>query len=118
FHHLMGELLKTTLGIPMTHVPYKGTLPALNDVIAGHIQLMFSDLAPAYPLIQAGKLRALGVTPAQRPPAAPDLPPPAGVRPTRRSPTSASPASTGRPGSRSQRRAARQRRSSPSSTAR
>src|SRR5262249_41165445 len=42
-------------------LPYKGTLPALNDVIAGHIQLMFSDLAPAYPLIQAGKLRALGV---------------------------------------------------------
>ena len=53
-------------GIDMTHVPYRGTLPALNDVIAGHIQLMFSDLAPAYPLIQAGKLRALGITTAQR----------------------------------------------------
>src|SRR5262249_11649607 len=66
FHHLMGELFKTTLGIPMTHVPYKGTLPALNDVIAGHIQLMFSDLAPAYPLIQSGKVRALGVTTARR----------------------------------------------------
>ena len=66
FHHLMGELFKTEMGIPMTHVPYKGTLPALNDVIAGHIQLMFSDLAPAYPLIQAGKVRALGVTTAQR----------------------------------------------------
>jgi tripartite-type tricarboxylate transporter receptor subunit TctC len=75
----MGELLKTTLGIPMTHVPYKGTLPALNDVIAGHIQLMFSDLAPAYPLIQAGKLRALGVTTAQRAAAAPDIPPLADV---------------------------------------
>jgi tripartite-type tricarboxylate transporter receptor subunit TctC len=74
FHHLMGELFKTTLGIPMTHVPYKGTLPALNDVIAGHIQLMFSDLAPAYPLIQAGKVRALGVTTARRT-AAPDIPP-------------------------------------------
>ena len=71
FHHLMGELLKTTLGIPMTHVPYKGTLPALNDVIAGHIQLMFSDLAPAYPLIRAGKVRALGVTTARRAAAAP-----------------------------------------------
>ena len=47
FHHLMGELFKTTMGVPMTHVPYKGTLPALNDVIAGHIELMFSDLAPA-----------------------------------------------------------------------
>jgi tripartite-type tricarboxylate transporter receptor subunit TctC len=75
FHHLMGELFKTTLGIPMTHVPYKGTLPALNDVIAGHIQLMFSDLAPAYPLIRAGKVRPLGVTTAQRAPAAPELPP-------------------------------------------
>jgi tripartite-type tricarboxylate transporter receptor subunit TctC len=75
FHHLMGELFKTTMGIPMTHVPYKGTLPALNDVIAGHIQLMFSDLAPAYPLIEAGKVRALGVTTAQRVPAAPELPP-------------------------------------------
>src|SRR5439155_1683928 len=62
FHHLMGELFKTTLDIPMTHVPYKGTLPALNDVIAGHIQLMFSDLAPAYPLIQSGKVGGLGVT--------------------------------------------------------
>jgi tripartite-type tricarboxylate transporter receptor subunit TctC len=71
----MGELFKTTMGIPMTHVPYKGTLPALNDVIAGHIQLMFSDLAPAYPLIEAGKVRALGVTTAQRVPAAPELPP-------------------------------------------
>jgi tripartite-type tricarboxylate transporter receptor subunit TctC len=75
FHHLMGELFKTALGIPMTHVPYKGTLPALNDVIAGHIQLMFSDLSPAYPLIEAGKVRALGVTTAQRAPAAPEIPP-------------------------------------------
>src|SRR5262245_22978873 len=75
FHHLMGELLKTTLGFPMTHVPYKGTLPALNDVIAGHIDLMFADLAPAYPLIQAGKVRTLGVTTAQRAAAAPEIPP-------------------------------------------
>ncbi len=75
FHHLMGELFKTTMGIPMTHVPYRGTLPSLNDVIAGHIQLMFSDLAPAYPLIQSGKLRALGITTAQRAPSAPDLQP-------------------------------------------
>src|SRR5262249_36027126 len=71
----MGELFKTTLGIPMTHVPYKGTLPALNDVIAGHIQLMFSDLAPAYPLIQAGKVRAPGGTTARRAAPAPDIPP-------------------------------------------
>src|SRR5262249_54042875 len=79
FHHLLGGLLETTLGLRMTHVPYKGALPALNDVIAGHIQLMFSGLAPAYPLIQAGKLRALGVTTAQRAAAAPDIPPLADV---------------------------------------
>src|ERR1700716_3824291 len=75
FHHLMGELFKTTLGIPMTHVPYKGTLPALNDVIAGHIAVMLSELAPSYPLIQAAKVRALGVTTAQRAAAAPPIPP-------------------------------------------
>jgi tripartite-type tricarboxylate transporter receptor subunit TctC len=75
FHHLMGELFKSTMGIPMTHVPYKGTLPALNDVVAGHIELMFSDLAPAIPLIEGGKVRALGVTTAQRAASAPDIPP-------------------------------------------
>jgi tripartite-type tricarboxylate transporter receptor subunit TctC len=75
FHHLMGELFKVSFGIPMTHVPYKGTLPALNDVIAGHIQLMFSDLAPALPLIEGGKVRALGVTTAQRAASAPQIPP-------------------------------------------
>jgi tripartite-type tricarboxylate transporter receptor subunit TctC len=75
FHHLMGELFKSTLGIPMTHVPYKGTLPALNDVVAGHIQLMFADLSPAHALIQAGKLRALGITTAQRVASAPEIAP-------------------------------------------
>ena len=75
FHHLMGELFKSTLGIPMTHVPYKGTLPALNDVVAGHIQLMFADLSPAHALIQAGKVRALGITTAQRVASAPEIPP-------------------------------------------
>ena len=75
FHHLMGELFKATFAIPMTHVPYKGTLPALNDVVAGHIELMFSDVAPALPLIQAGRIRALGVTTAQRAASAPDIPP-------------------------------------------
>jgi tripartite-type tricarboxylate transporter receptor subunit TctC len=75
FHHLLGELFKSQFGVDMTHVPYRGTLPSLNDVIAGHIQLMFSDLAPAYPLIKAGKLRALGITTAQRAASAPELPP-------------------------------------------
>src|SRR5262249_60867199 len=75
FHHLMAELFKATTDVPMTHVPYRGTLPALNDVVAGHIQLMFSDMAPAYPLIQARKLRALGLTTMQRAASAPEIPP-------------------------------------------
>lgn len=75
FHHLLGELFKSQFGLDMTHVPYRGTLPALNDVIAGHIQLMFADLAPAYPLIQAGKMRALGITTAQPAASAPELKP-------------------------------------------
>ena len=52
-----------------------GHLPAFNDVVAGHIQLMFSDVAPALPLIQAGKVRPLGVTTKRRAPSAPDIPP-------------------------------------------
>jgi tripartite-type tricarboxylate transporter receptor subunit TctC len=75
FHHLMAELFKATTGVSMTHVPYRGTLPALNDVVAGHIQLMFSDMAPVYPLIKAGKVRALGLTTAQRAASAPEIPP-------------------------------------------
>jgi len=75
FHHLMGELFKVTFGIQMTHVPYRGSLPALNDLVAGHIQLMFSDMAPAYPLVQGGKIRALGVTTVQRAASAPEIPP-------------------------------------------
>jgi tripartite-type tricarboxylate transporter receptor subunit TctC len=75
FHHLMAELFKATTGVPMTHVPYRGTLPALNDVVAGHIQVMFSDMAPAYPLIQSRKLRALGLTTMQRAASAPEIPP-------------------------------------------
>ena len=75
FHHILGETFNTQFGIKMTHVPYRGTLPALNDVIAGHIQVLFADLAPAYPLIQAGKVRALGVTTAQRATSAPEIPP-------------------------------------------
>jgi tripartite-type tricarboxylate transporter receptor subunit TctC len=74
-HHLYGELFKSLTGIQMTHVPYKGTVPALNDVIAGHIQVLFSDAPPALPQIKGGKVRALGVTTAKRMAAAPDIPP-------------------------------------------
>ena len=75
FHHLIGEYFKSTFGVEMAHVPYRGTLPALNDVVAGHIQVLFSDMAPALQLIQAGKVRAIGVTTKQRAASAPDIPP-------------------------------------------
>ena len=58
----------------MTHVPYKATPPAMNDLIAGHIQVLFGDTTSMLPLIQQGKLRALAVTTAKRSPAAPDVP--------------------------------------------
>ena len=74
-HHLYGEMFKSLTGVKMTHVPYKGTVPALNDVIAGHIQVLFSDAPPALPQIAGGKVRALGVTTAKRIAAAPDIPP-------------------------------------------
>ena len=72
--HLASELLKSMTGIEMTHVPYKGGPPALNDVIAGHVQLMFADTASALPQIKEGKVRALGVSSLARVPAAPDIP--------------------------------------------
>jgi tripartite-type tricarboxylate transporter receptor subunit TctC len=74
-HHLQAELLKSMTGIAMTHVPYKGSAPALTDVIAGHIPLMFSDTVPSLPQIKEGKVRALGVSTAIRLPSAPDIPP-------------------------------------------
>lgn len=74
-HHLYGEMLKNLAGVQMTHVPYRGTVPALNDLIAGHIQVLFSDPPPALPQIAGGKVRALAVTTAKRLPGAPDLPP-------------------------------------------
>jgi tripartite-type tricarboxylate transporter receptor subunit TctC len=74
-HHLYAELLKSMTGIEMTHIPYKGSAPALTDVIAGHIPLMFSDTVPSLPLIREGKVRALGVSSAIRLPSAPEIPP-------------------------------------------
>lgn len=73
-HHLYAELLKSMTGIQMTHVPYKGTMPALNDIMAGHIQVMFSDIPPAIGVIQAGKVRPLGVSIKARVAAFPDVP--------------------------------------------
>ncbi|MGA7432298.1 MAG: tripartite tricarboxylate transporter substrate binding protein [Xanthobacteraceae bacterium] len=75
FHHLAAALFSSMAGIKMTHVPYRGTAPALNDLMGGYIQLMFSDMSTALPLINAGKVRALAVTTKQRVAALPDVPP-------------------------------------------
>jgi tripartite-type tricarboxylate transporter receptor subunit TctC len=74
-HHLYGELFKSLTGVQMTHVPYKGTVPALNDLMGGHIQVLFADAPPTLELIKAGKVRALGTTIKQRMASMPDLPP-------------------------------------------
>jgi tripartite-type tricarboxylate transporter receptor subunit TctC len=74
-HHLYSELFKSMTGIEMIHVPYKGSVPALTDVVAGHIPLMFVDLAPAQPMIKEGKVRALGVSSAVRVASLPDVAP-------------------------------------------
>jgi tripartite-type tricarboxylate transporter receptor subunit TctC len=74
-HHLNAELFKSTFGLNVVHVPYKGSSPALQDVVGGHVQFMFSDVPPTRPLIAAGKLTALGVTTADRVPALPEVPP-------------------------------------------
>lgn len=73
--HLSGEMLKSALGIELTHIPYKGMSPAINDVAGGHIPLMFSPIPFVLPLAQAGKLRMIGITTAERVEAIPDVPP-------------------------------------------
>ena len=80
--HLGGVLLASLLDVPLTHVPYKGMQPAINDVAGGHIPFMISPIPFALPLAQAGKLRMLGVTTSERVSLIPDVPPlaEAGVR--------------------------------------
>ncbi len=73
--HLNGEMLKAFAGIEMTHVPYKGSSPAITDVIAGQVQLMIGNLPPILPFIKSGKVRALGVTTTTRFATTPDVPP-------------------------------------------
>ena len=72
--HLSGELFKVATGAQMQHIPYKGSAPALQDLVGGQVQLMFDNLPSALPLIKAGKLRALAVTSAARSAALPDVP--------------------------------------------
>jgi len=72
--HLAGELFNTMTGVKMVHVPYKGAVPALTDLLGGRLSMIFSSMPPALPHLQSGKLRALGVTSSARSPAAPDVP--------------------------------------------
>ena len=72
--HLTGELFKYSTGTNLVHIAFKGTGPALIDLMTGQVHLMFSTMPPALPQIKAGKLRALGVTSAKRNAAAPDVP--------------------------------------------
>jgi tripartite-type tricarboxylate transporter receptor subunit TctC len=72
--HLAGELFKSLAKVDLTTVNYKGAAPAITDLIGGHIQVMFTTVASAAALIEAGQLRALAVTSAERSPAFPDLP--------------------------------------------
>ncbi|PDT75746.1 ABC transporter substrate-binding protein [Bradyrhizobium sp. C9] len=72
--HLAGEMFKQMAGVEMTHVPYKGAGPALQDLLSGNIQLMFDTLGTALPPVKSGMLRALGVSSTERIPDLPDLP--------------------------------------------
>lgn len=72
--HLGAEMLKSAAGIDVRHVPYRGSVAAMLDVIAGHVAFMVVDLQPALPQIAAGKVRVLGVTTPRRVASAPDIP--------------------------------------------
>jgi tripartite-type tricarboxylate transporter receptor subunit TctC len=72
--HLSGELFKMMTGVDLTHIPYKGSAPALTDMIAGTVQVIFDNMPPSLPHIRAGKLRALAVTTNIRSDALPDVP--------------------------------------------
>ena len=72
--HLSGELFKKMTGVEMLHVPYRGSAPAVTDLLSGRVQVMFDNLPSSIGHIRAGKLRALAVTTAQRWPELPDVP--------------------------------------------
>lgn len=72
--HLAGEMLKVRAGIDLVHVPYKGSSPAMTDLLGGQVQVMVDNLITALPQVKSGKLRALAVTSAQRVPELPDVP--------------------------------------------
>jgi tripartite-type tricarboxylate transporter receptor subunit TctC len=72
--HIAGETFKVATGIEIVHVPYKGTVQAVADLVGGQVQLVFADMVPAMPQIRAGRLRPLGVTTAQRMAVLPEVP--------------------------------------------
>jgi tripartite-type tricarboxylate transporter receptor subunit TctC len=72
--HLSGELFKTMAGVEMQHIPYKGSPPALQDVVGGQVTMTFDNITTAWPLAKGGKLRALAVTTAKRSSVAPEVP--------------------------------------------
>jgi len=72
--HLAGELFKSMAGVDMLHIPYKGSAPALADIVAGHVALSFSSMSPAVPLVKSGRLKAIAVSTARRVPAMKDIP--------------------------------------------
>ncbi len=73
-HHLFGELFKMMTGVEMVHVPYRGSTPALTDLLGGQVQVMFDATTSSLPHIRAGKLRPLAVTTATRSELLPDIP--------------------------------------------
>ena len=72
--HISGEMYKSAAAVNIVHIPYKGGILAVTDLVAGQIQMVFADMVPAIPQIKAGKLRALAVTSPQRSAALPDVP--------------------------------------------
>jgi tripartite-type tricarboxylate transporter receptor subunit TctC len=72
--HLAGELFKAAAGVDLTHVPYKGSGPAISEVMGGQVQSMFANIVAGLPAIRSGKVHALAVTGAKRSTAAPDIP--------------------------------------------
>jgi tripartite-type tricarboxylate transporter receptor subunit TctC len=72
--HMSGEMFKSLTNVNMTHIPYKGSAPAINDLLGGQVMMMFDNIPSAIPHIKSGKLRALATTGAKRDPLLPDLP--------------------------------------------
>jgi tripartite-type tricarboxylate transporter receptor subunit TctC len=72
--HVAGEMFKMMTGVNMLHVPYRGSVPALTDLMSGQVQVMFDNLPSSIEHIRAGSIRALAVTPATRSPVLPNIP--------------------------------------------